>query len=97
MKANTLKNHLLSNYQTIIYNKLPNILSVWQYYFLCYSSYKGDHVRWKHPDGRATTIPVYPEIGGWLLYEILAQLGATKEDLNRHHKKVYSTVGQLVN
>ncbi|HLO88660.1 MAG TPA: type II toxin-antitoxin system HicA family toxin [Nostocaceae cyanobacterium] len=57
---------------------------------------KGDHVRWKHPDGRATTIPVYAEIGGWLLYEILAQLGATKEDLNRHNKKVCSKSSQLV-
>jgi predicted RNA binding protein YcfA (HicA-like mRNA interferase family) len=57
---------------------------------------KGDHVRWKHPDGRATTIPVYSEIGGWLLYEILAQLGATKEDLNRHHTKVCSKFSQFV-
>lgn len=29
---------------------------------------KGSHARWKHPDGRATTIPLHgdAEIGGWL-------------------------------
>lgn len=29
---------------------------------------KGSHARWKHPDGRATTIPVHgkTEIGSWL-------------------------------
>jgi predicted RNA binding protein YcfA (HicA-like mRNA interferase family) len=33
---------------------------------------KGSHARWKHPDGRATTIPIHgnSEIGGWLLYAI---------------------------
>jgi len=38
---------------------------------------KGSHARWKHPDGRATTIPIHgnSEIGGWLFYEILKQLG----------------------
>jgi predicted RNA binding protein YcfA (HicA-like mRNA interferase family) len=45
------------------------------------SGQEGSHVRWKHPDGRATTIPTYPEIGDWLLHEILRQLGATKKDL----------------
>ncbi len=43
---------------------------------------KGSHARWKHSDGRVTTIPIYPEIGGWLLGEILHQLGATKNDLH---------------
>ncbi len=43
---------------------------------------KGSHARWKHPDGRATTIPIHgkSEIGGWLFYEILEQLGITEEE-----------------
>lgn len=43
---------------------------------------KGSHTRWKHPDGRATTIPIHgnSEIGSWLFYEILKQLGITEED-----------------
>ncbi|MEO8347375.1 MAG: type II toxin-antitoxin system HicA family toxin [Acidobacteriota bacterium] len=42
---------------------------------------KGGHARWKHPDGRATTIPIHgsTEIGGWLFREILAQLGISEE------------------
>jgi predicted RNA binding protein YcfA (HicA-like mRNA interferase family) len=42
---------------------------------------RGSHARWKHPDGRATTIPVHKstEVGGWLFYEILFQLGITEE------------------
>lgn len=47
---------------------------------------KGSHARWKHPDGRSTTIPVHNEIGGWLLGEILNQLGATRNDLLSHKK-----------
>ncbi len=43
---------------------------------------KGSHARWKHPDGRATTIPVHgnAEIGGWLYHEILEQLGITETE-----------------
>lgn len=43
---------------------------------------KGSHARWKHPDGRATTIPIRgkSEIGGWLFYEILEQLGITEAE-----------------
>ncbi|HNR58592.1 MAG TPA: type II toxin-antitoxin system HicA family toxin [Methanothrix sp.] len=43
---------------------------------------KGGHARWKHPDGRATTIPIHAkgEIGGWLFYEILKQLGISEEE-----------------
>jgi predicted RNA binding protein YcfA (HicA-like mRNA interferase family) len=46
---------------------------------------KGSHARWKHPDGRATTIPIHgnSEIGSWLFYEILKQLGITEEDFCR--------------
>jgi len=46
---------------------------------------KGSHARWKHPDGRATTIPIHgdSEIGSWLFYEILKQLGITEEDFRK--------------
>lgn len=37
----------------------------------------GSHERWKHADGRATTIPIHGarQIGTPLLYRILDQLG----------------------
>ena len=37
----------------------------------------GSHERWKHPDGRATTIPVHggQTIGAPLFFKILSQLG----------------------
>jgi predicted RNA binding protein YcfA (HicA-like mRNA interferase family) len=43
---------------------------------------RGSHARWKHPDGRATTIPVHgnSDIGSWLFHEILRQLGITEEN-----------------
>jgi predicted RNA binding protein YcfA (HicA-like mRNA interferase family) len=46
---------------------------------------KGSHARWQHPDGRATTIPIHAnaEIGSWLFYEILKQLGITEEDFQQ--------------
>lgn len=46
---------------------------------------KGSHARWKHPDGRATTIPVHgkAEIGSWLFQEILKQMGITEEEFNQ--------------
>lgn len=46
---------------------------------------RGSHARWKHPDGRATTIPVHSsvEIGGWLFREILKQLGVSEEEFER--------------
>lgn len=46
---------------------------------------KGSHARWQHPDGRATTIPIHSnaEIGSWLFYEILKQLGITEKDFNQ--------------
>ncbi|MEY2910917.1 MAG: hypothetical protein RLZZ184_226 [Cyanobacteriota bacterium] len=45
---------------------------------------KGSHARWKHCDGRATTIPIHgnAEIGGWLFQEILEQLGITEDQFN---------------
>jgi predicted RNA binding protein YcfA (HicA-like mRNA interferase family) len=46
---------------------------------------KGSHARWKHPDGRATTIPDHSnsEIGGWLFFEILKQLGISEENYRK--------------
>lgn len=43
---------------------------------------KGSHARWQHPDGRATTIPIHgnTEIGNWLFYEILKQLGISLDE-----------------
>jgi predicted RNA binding protein YcfA (HicA-like mRNA interferase family) len=45
---------------------------------------KGSHARWKHPDGRATTIPIHgnTEIGGWLFHEILDQIGLTEAEFD---------------
>ena len=45
----------------------------------------GSHERWKHPDGRSTTIPIHGgrDIGPPLLYRILNQLGIDEDDLNR--------------
>ena len=49
------------------------------------SRQKGSHARWKHSDGRATTIPIHgtTEIGGGLFKEILKQLGISEEEFNR--------------
>jgi predicted RNA binding protein YcfA (HicA-like mRNA interferase family) len=46
---------------------------------------KGSHARWKHPDGRSTTIPIHSntEIGSWLFHEILQQIGITVEEFNQ--------------
>ena len=46
---------------------------------------KGSHARWKHADGRATTIPVHgdAEIGGWLFHEILRQMGISQDEFQR--------------
>ncbi len=46
---------------------------------------KGSHARWKHPDGRSTTIPIHgnAEVGGWLFQEILDQLGITEQEFNK--------------
>ncbi|MBH8562939.1 type II toxin-antitoxin system HicA family toxin [Nostoc sp. CENA67] len=51
--------------------------------------HKGSHAFWKHQDGRSTTIPVHgnSEIGGWLLHQILSQLGVTEEALSTKNKK----------
>ena len=46
---------------------------------------KGSHARWRHADGRATTIPIHPsaEIGGWLFHKILRELGTTEEEFRK--------------
>jgi predicted RNA binding protein YcfA (HicA-like mRNA interferase family) len=46
---------------------------------------KGGHARWKHSDGRSTTIPIHgnAEIGSWLFYEILKQMGITEEEFEQ--------------
>lgn len=46
---------------------------------------KGSHSRWKHLDGRSTTIPIHgnAEIGSWLFYEILRQMGITEEEFEQ--------------
>ena len=43
---------------------------------------RGSHARWKHEDGRATTIPIHgnTEIGGWLFHSILSQLDITQQE-----------------
>ncbi|MBD2482751.1 type II toxin-antitoxin system HicA family toxin [Planktothrix sp. FACHB-1365] len=49
---------------------------------------KGSHARWQHPDGRATTIPIHgnTEIGGWLLSQILKQMGISEAEFNQLRK-----------
>ena len=43
---------------------------------------KGSHVRFKHPDGRRTVVPVHgnENIGKGLLREIIKQIRLTKEE-----------------
>jgi predicted RNA binding protein YcfA (HicA-like mRNA interferase family) len=45
----------------------------------------GSHERWRHRDGRATTIPIHGErqIGPTLFYRILKQLGIDEEEFDR--------------
>jgi predicted RNA binding protein YcfA (HicA-like mRNA interferase family) len=42
----------------------------------------GSHERWKHPDGRSTTIPIHggKEIGPPLFWKILDQLGVSEQE-----------------
>jgi len=44
---------------------------------------KGSHIRFKHPDGRRTVIPVHgnEDIGPGLLTAILKQIRLTREEL----------------
>lgn len=51
---------------------------------------KGSHVRFKHPDGRRTVVPVHgnEDLGKGLLREILKQINLTKEDYDELRRKV---------
>lgn len=46
---------------------------------------KGSHVRFKHPDGRITVVPVHnnEDLGKGLLREILRQINLSKEDFEK--------------
>jgi predicted RNA binding protein YcfA (HicA-like mRNA interferase family) len=45
----------------------------------------GSHERWRHRDGRATTIPIHGgrQIGSPLFYRILNQLGIDEKEFDR--------------
>ena len=51
---------------------------------------KGSHIRFKHPDGRATVIPVHgnEEIGISLLNEILKQSKLNRDEYDKLRRKV---------
>lgn len=51
---------------------------------------KGSHVRFKHPDGRRTVVPVHgnENLGKGLLREILRQINLNKEEYEEFRKKV---------
>ncbi|MBS3155505.1 type II toxin-antitoxin system HicA family toxin [Candidatus Woesearchaeota archaeon] len=51
---------------------------------------KGSHVRFKHPDGRRTVVPVHAneDLGKGLLREILKQVNLSKEDYEELRRKV---------
>jgi predicted RNA binding protein YcfA (HicA-like mRNA interferase family) len=51
---------------------------------------KGSHVRFKHPDGRRTVVPVHgnEDLGKGLLREILKQIKLSKEDYENLRRKV---------
>ena len=46
---------------------------------------KGSHVRFKHPDGRRTVVPVHgnEDIGSGLLTAIIKQTGLTREEFEK--------------
>jgi predicted RNA binding protein YcfA (HicA-like mRNA interferase family) len=47
---------------------------------------RGSHLRYVHPDGRRTTVPMHKgkTIGRGLLRKILRDIGMSAEDLSRH-------------
>jgi len=51
---------------------------------------KGSHIRFKHPDGRRTVVPVHgnEDLGRGLLREILRQVNLSKEEYEKLRKKV---------
>lgn len=51
---------------------------------------KGSHVRYRHPDGRITVVPVHgnEDLGKGLLREILNQIKISREDYEKLRRKV---------
>lgn len=51
---------------------------------------KGSHIRFRHPDGRRTVVPVHSgeEIGVSLLREILKQIKLSREEYEDLRRKV---------
>ena len=51
---------------------------------------KGSHIRFKHPDGRRTVVPVHSneEIGISLLSEILKQTKISREEYEKFRSEV---------
>jgi len=49
---------------------------------------KGSHVRYKHPDGRMTVVPVHgnEDLGKGLLREILNQIKVSREEYEKLRK-----------
>jgi len=50
----------------------------------------GSHVRYKHPDGRKTVVPVHgdEELGKGILGEILKQIKLGRDEYDRLRRKV---------
>ena len=50
---------------------------------------KGSHIRYKHPDGRVTVVPVHSneEIGISLLREIMRQIKLSREEYEKLRRK----------
>lgn len=51
---------------------------------------KGSHVRFKHPDGRRTVVPIHgnEDLGKGLLRTILNQIDLSKEEYEELRRKV---------
>ena len=51
---------------------------------------KGSHVRFKHPDGRRTVVPVHgnEDLGKGLLMEILRQIKISKDEYDKLRQEV---------
>ena len=51
---------------------------------------KGSHIRFKHPDGRRTVVPVHgsEDLGKGLLRTILNQIDLSKEEYEELRRKV---------
>ncbi|MDO8642084.1 MAG: type II toxin-antitoxin system HicA family toxin [Candidatus Woesearchaeota archaeon] len=51
---------------------------------------KGSHIRYKHPDGRLTVVPVHSneDLGKGLLKEILNQIKMDRDEYERLRRKV---------